>query len=65
MTTPHPPQSRAVLAALCHDLAGIRIQLDLLSDDELRALHGAAWDVAVEIKLTLRDRGSSMYPACP
>jgi hypothetical protein len=65
VTTHDRPHTRALLAALRHDLAGIRAQLDRLPDDELCALHGAAWDVAVEIKLTLEDRGSTIYPAWP
>ena len=65
MTTHDRPHTTALLAALRHDLAGIRAQLDLLPDDQLRALHGAAWDVAVEIKLTLDERGSPIHPVWP
>jgi hypothetical protein len=51
------PQTRALLAALRSDLAGIRAQLDRLPDDELILLLHAAEDVRVEIRFTLADRG--------
>jgi hypothetical protein len=51
------PQAVALLAALRHDLAGIRAQLDRLPDDELTLLLYAAEDVKVEIRFTLADRG--------
>jgi hypothetical protein len=50
------PQAGALLAALRHDLAGIRAQLDRLSDDELSALRGALYDVAIELWFTSADR---------
>jgi hypothetical protein len=46
------PQARALLAALCHDLAGIRAQFHRLSDDELSVLPGAIRDVAIELRFT-------------
>ncbi len=54
------PQAMALLAALCHDLAGIRAQLDRLSDDELFILPGAIRDVAIELRFTLVDRGCDL-----
>jgi hypothetical protein len=54
------PQAMALLAALCHDLAGIRAQLDRLSDDELSVLPGAIRDVAIELRFTLIDRGCDL-----
>jgi hypothetical protein len=60
------PQTRALRAARRADLAGIRTQLDLLSDDELVVLRGALWDVAIELRFTLTDRGCdlSALPRC-
>ena len=51
------PQTDALLAALRHDLAGIRAQLDRLSDDELTTLGSALYDVAIELRFTAADRG--------
>lgn len=51
----------ALRAALRHDLAGIRAQLDLLADDQLIVLRSALWDVAVELRFTLTDRGCDLY----
>lgn len=54
------PEAMALLAALRHDLAGIRVQLDRLSDDELSVLPGAIRDVAVELRFSLVDRGCDL-----
>ncbi len=54
------PQAMALLAALSHDLAGIRAQLDRLSDDELSVLPSAIREVAVELRFTLVDRGCEL-----
>ena len=51
------PQAGALLAALRHDLAGIRAHLDRLSDDELDALSSGLYDVAIELRFTTVDRG--------
>lgn len=51
------PMTQALLAACRHDLAGIRAQLDLMTDDELDVLGSALWDVATELRFTRRDRG--------
>lgn len=48
------------MAALSHDLAGIRAHLDRLSDDELSVLPGAIRDVAVELRFSLVDRGCDL-----
>lgn len=60
------PQTRALLAAQRADLAGIRAQLDLLSDDDLVVLRGALWDVATELRFTLNDRDYDLsgLPRC-
>lgn len=59
-------QIQALLAARRADLAGIRVQLDLLSDDELIVLRGVLWDVATELRFTLTDRGCDLsgLPRC-
>jgi hypothetical protein len=54
------PRAMALLVALSHDLAGLRVQLDFLSDDELTVLRHALWDVATELRLTLADRGGDL-----
>lgn len=54
------PQASALLAALRHDLAGIRAQLDRLSDDELITLGWALADVATELRFTAADRGLAL-----
>lgn len=60
------PHAGTLRAAFRHDLAGIRAQLDLLADDELIVLRSALWDVAVELRFTLTDRGYDMnaLPRC-
>lgn len=54
------PQAMALLAALRHDLAGIRAHLDRLTDDELSVLPGAIRDVAIELRYALVDRGCDL-----
>jgi hypothetical protein len=54
------PMTQALLAARRHDLAGIRGQLDLLTDDGLAVLRHALWDVVTELRFTLRDRGCEL-----
>lgn len=54
------PQAMVLPAALRHDLAGIRAQLDRLSDDELSVLPGAIRDVAIELRFALVDRGCDL-----
>ena len=54
------PQAGALLAALYHDLAGIRAHLDRLSDDELSVLPRAIRDLAIELRFTLVDRGCDL-----
>jgi hypothetical protein len=58
------PQAGALLAALRHDLAGIRAQLDQLSEDELTTFGGALHDAVTELRLTLADRGCDL-PTLP
>jgi hypothetical protein len=58
------PQADALLAALRHDLAGVRVQLDRLSDDELTTLGGAFYEVTTELRFTLADRGCDV-PTLP
>lgn len=54
------PMTASLLAARRSDLAGIRVQLDQLDDDDLLVLRAALWDVATELRFTLLDRGCDM-----